>query len=86
MPDSATRRRFGRRGNSIPGSRFVRGYCGGCGEPIRIVSRGHIGYCEDCGPKSSAIPRRGRGRVPWDDDAFGYGSVAMRALDECRGY
>ena len=38
-----------RPGGTIPGSRFRRAYCFGCGEPIRVHSSRHIfSLCRAC--------------------------------------
>ena len=39
-----------RRGESIPDSHFVRDFCDGCGEPIRVVSAGRVNLCNVCKP------------------------------------
>jgi hypothetical protein len=40
---------FGLRvGESIPGSRYIRGVCSACGEPIRVSYVSTCDYCRDC--------------------------------------
>lgn len=38
------------RGEQIAGSRFVRDFCVGCNEPIRVSSITQPNYCLDCEP------------------------------------
>jgi hypothetical protein len=55
----------GRPGTQIQGSRYVRDYCRGCGEPIRVSYVGRTGchrefrdrmnFCEHCDPMPSTI-------------------------------
>lgn len=44
-------------GSPIRGSAYVRDYCAGCGEPIRVVS-GTTGWnlCEICNPNRVYVP------------------------------
>ena len=48
---------WGEIGSPIPNSKYVRGYCVRCGEPMRIlpVNSTLTNYCEECDP-----PDRGR--------------------------
>lgn len=41
------------RGDSIPGSRFLRDFCESCGEPIRVTSVSSANYCNDCKPSGN---------------------------------
>ena len=49
-PSQADIRQYGAPGSPIPGSRLYRGYCVGCGEPIRVVDPDRaLGiYCRGC--------------------------------------
>lgn len=44
-----------RRGAPIPGSRFVRDYCSGCHEPMRVKPDDLMreAWCSDCEPSQS---------------------------------
>jgi len=39
---------FGEVGSKIPGSLFLRDYCSGCNEPIRVTAAGIKNFCRDC--------------------------------------
>ena len=50
-------RQHGEPGSSIPGSKYMRAYCSGCRQPIRVASvtkdiHGRVlnSVCEDCWP------------------------------------
>jgi hypothetical protein len=38
------------KGDTIPGSRFLRDFCEGCGEPIRVINVATPNYCTECDP------------------------------------
>jgi len=40
--------KWGEPGSEIPGSKYVRGYCVACGEPIRAVDAANPGRCVKC--------------------------------------
>jgi len=47
------------RGDLVPGSKYVRTFCEGCGEPMRVQPEKLFGnYCEECGCKKPK-PERG---------------------------
>lgn len=75
---------------AIPGSRFYRVYCAGCGEPMRASPEDHkvdghvVGkylprlWCNDCTLK----PQTGGRSGPLDEDSGGYQANARRELEE----
>ena len=68
---------YGRPGSSIPGSRFVRGYCPICGDPIRTLYPNAPLPCFDCDGHE-----RPGGRAAPIDDVTGYQANAIRALEK----
>lgn len=73
--------RFGRAGNPIPGSQYVRWYCQSCGEPMRVSGRPWpptYQTCEVCGDRHGYVPER---RPAPADDVSGYQANAIRALE-----
>ena len=53
---------YGKPGDPIPNSEYVRAYCSKCGEPIRVscarFSKDDVRRCEDCGGGGRDIPFR----------------------------
>lgn len=39
-----------KRGDTIPGSRMIREFCGCCGEPMRVFELKGKPCCSDCSP------------------------------------
>ena len=87
-PSAATLKQFGSPGSPVAGSVYYRGYCPGCGEPIRVndPDLALCTYCRGCelkpqtgGPPS---PRLADGS---DDDGQGtFLSHAITAADQHR--
>lgn len=74
--------RFGQPASPIAGSRYVRWYCTGCGEPLRVASRPWPPPCKDCevcgGRRLENLGRRSTG--PRDDASPGQAN-AIRAME-----
>lgn len=71
-----------RRGQQIPGSRFVRDFCWGCGSPIRVLAVGDytLSACSQCDhqPPGHRAPPQAMN----DHDSGGYGPIAQRKLED----
>jgi len=66
-------------GQPIPGSRYVRGFCMDCGEPIRVGRGVRYARCSDC-----ARPLRiGQGTRNSVGEYDGTWDNVVRALEEC---
>lgn len=61
-----------KRGEKIPGSRFVRDFCNDCGTPMRVVAIDIPHWCEDCDPKPSISSTAAtRDDIsPWQENAI----------------
>ena len=59
--------KWGEPGSRIPGSKYVRGYCPACGDPIRVVPGGKPVRCQDCQKIHTAECRRNAAKGVRDD-------------------
>lgn len=64
MNTNALYEKYGRPGDPIPGSRFVRAYCCWCSEPIRVPAMADADEqeCAECNPELRGVPGVGESR------------------------
>ena len=58
-------------GEPIPGSRYVRGVCSSCGEPIRVNQISEADLCRDCA--GARIPPDTGHKAMWLSDRMYHG-------------
>jgi hypothetical protein len=73
-----------RPGERVPGSRWFRAYCVGCGTPMRVVKYiKHYPYlCEECCPLRMDPPRRPPSPNHEGEEASPWQEVAIRHMED----